>query len=228
MIFNKNWYVPFDDFFSHLPNNEEIEDFGKTTRITALKYLKNKRAVVDIGAHIGISVKHWAKEFETVYAFEPLKEHFDCLFKNTEYIENIRRYNYGLSNFEGTTRGAYRSLKNSGSFQIIDSGYIQPRNENKVRNFVDIEIKKLDSFDFEKIDLIKIDVEGWEYEVVQGAIETIKKHRPVLMIEILIDHPNKTLKSGYDSNKLFNLLKDLNYSEAAHIRPDDKIFTPNE
>lgn len=228
MIVINNWHVPFDDFFSHLPNEGRIQDFGKESRIEALKFVSKKRSVVDIGAHIGISVNHWSTEFTNVYAFEPLKEHYDCLIKNTETLNNIKYYNNGLGNFEGITQGAYRSLKNSGSFQIIDSGYIQPRNENKFRNFVDIEIKKLDSFAFENLDLIKIDVEGWEFEVVQGAIETIQKHKPVLMIEILVDNPNKTLKTGYDSNKLNDLLKDLNYKEVAHIIPDDKIFISNE
>jgi len=228
MIVVDKWYAPFEDFFSHLPGGERIENFGKESRLEALKFVLKKRSVIDIGAHIGISVNHWSTEFDSVYAFEPLKEHYDCLIKNTETLNNIKSYNYGLGNFEGTTKGAYRSLKNSGSFQIIDSNYVQPRNENKIRNLVDIEIKKLDSFEFENIDLIKIDVEGWEFEVIQGAIETIKKHKPVLMIEVLVDHPNKTLKTGYDSNKLNDLLKDLNYKESAHIIPDDKIFTPNE
>lgn len=228
MIFNKGWYVPFEDFFSHLPNDENIENFGKEARIEALKFCNQKRSMIDVGAHIGISVRHWSEEFDQIYAFEPLKEHFECLIKNTEDLQNLKTFNCAASNFEGINKGAYRSLKNSGSFQLIDENYVQPKAERKVRALVDIDVKKLDSFTFENVDLIKIDVEGWEYEVVEGAVETIKKHKPVLMIEILVDHPNKTLRSSYDFTKLNTLLKELNYKEAAHIKPDDKIFIPNE
>jgi FkbM family methyltransferase len=228
MICFNNWYVPFEDFFSNLPNNEKIENFGKEARTQALKFCSQRRSVVDIGAHIGISVRHWATEFENIYAFEPSKDHFNCLLKNTEDLKNLKSFNFALSNYNGSNKATYRSLKNSGSFQLIDANYIQPKNKKKIRKLIDVDVKKLDSFIFDSIDLIKIDVEGWEYEVIEGAVETLKKHRPVLMIETLVDHPNKTLKSDYDFNKLNNLLSILEYREVAHISPDDKVFVPNE
>ncbi len=228
MIFFKDWYIPFEDFFSHLPNNEKIENFGKESRAEALKFCSQKRSVVDIGAHIGISVRHWATEFKNVYAFEPSVDHFDCLSRNTEDLKNLKSFNFALSNYNGSSKATYRSLKNSGSFQLIDENYVQPKNEKKIRTLIDIDVKKLDSFTFDNIDLIKIDVEGWECEVIEGAMEIIKKHRPVLLIEVLVDHPNKTLKSNYDFNKLNNLLSALDYKEVAHIAPDDKVFVPNE
>jgi hypothetical protein len=46
-----------------------------------------------------------------------------------------------------------------------------------------IPMKTLDSFDFPNIDLIKIDVEGFEGEILKGAMETIERHKPVLVIE---------------------------------------------
>lgn len=228
MKFRKGWYIPFEDFFSQLPNDENIEDFGKEARLMALDFCKQKRSVIDVGAHIGISVNHWASNFNYVYAFEPLQDHYDCLLRNTSKLENLKTFCFAAGNFDGTTQGAYRSLKNSGSFQMLDENYTQPKAENKVRKLVDIYVRKLDSFTFDHVDLIKIDVEGWEYEVIEGAVETIKKHKPVLMIEVLEDHPNKTLRSSYDFSKINRILAELNYKEAAHIKPDDKIFIPNE
>jgi len=46
-----------------------------------------------------------------------------------------------------------------------------------------IPLKTLDSFDFSDIDMIKIDVEGFEEEILAGALKTIEKNKPVLVIE---------------------------------------------
>ena len=46
-------------------------------------------------------------------------------------------------------------------------------------------VRRLDSFTFEKIALIKIDVEGMELSVLNGALETIKQHRPYVLLEVL-------------------------------------------
>ena len=46
-----------------------------------------------------------------------------------------------------------------------------------------IPLKTLDSFNFSDVDLIKIDVEGYEQDILLGALETIEKNRPVLVIE---------------------------------------------
>lgn len=228
MIVVNNWHVPFEDFFSNLPGGIPIADFGLSAREEALKFVKSKDTVIDIGAHVGISVNHWAKEFINVIAFEPMIDHYQCLQKNIKNFNNIITHNCALGNFSGSTKGTYRSRKNSGSFQMIDSGYIQPRNESKIRNFVDIDVTTLDSYNFNNVDLIKIDVEGWEAEVLEGAQNTIKKNKPVLMIEILTDNPHKTLKTNYDYSRIFEILQKLNYKEVAHITPDDRIFIINE
>ena len=111
---------------------------------------------------------------------------------------------------------------------MIDEGYVQPKHKDKIRNLENINVIKLDSFNFSKVDLIKIDVEGREAEVLEGAVNTIKTHKPVLMIEVLVDNPHKTLKTNYNLEKFNDMIKHLNYREIKHIKPDDKIFISYE
>ena len=60
-----------------------------------------------------------------------------------------------------------------------------------------VQTKTIDSFDFPKMDFIKIDVEGWEEQVILGGLETIKKYNPKIYIEIW--------RKNYDSiSEIFN------------------------
>jgi len=216
-------YFPFTDFFKDYSNNNSIYTFGQQSRDTALQYVTKYDHVVDVGAHVGISVHHWAKHFNKVSAFEPMKDHFDCLKKNTEQLSNVEIYNTAVSDQEGLLYGSYRSTKNSGSFQLLDSSYKQP-NKKSPRQLYEISVKKLDSFNFDNLNLLKIDVEGWEFEVLKGAIETIKNHKPVLLVEFTGGESRKSLHR-YDVNEYNKLIDKLNYQAVATVE-SDTIYVP--
>ena len=216
-------YFPFADFFKDYAINNSIYTFGQKSRDSALKYVKECNQVVDIGAHVGISVHHWAKFFNKITAFEPMIDHFDCLQKNTENIKNLELYNIAVSDKEGKLFGSYRSTKNSGSFQLLDSNYKQP-NKKVPRKLYEIEVKPLDSFEFIDLNLLKIDVEGWEFEVLKGSINTIKKHKPVLLVEFTGGKSKKSLHT-YDINDYQMLISELNY-QAVETIESDTIYVP--
>lgn len=211
-------YLPFLDFFKNFSDRDSIHNFGKNSRDEALKYVKNFNHVVDIGAHVGISVIQWSSIFSKVTAFEPMIDHFNCLVKNTENLKNVICYNSAISNTDGSIYGAYRSTKNSGSFQLLDSNYSQP-NKKSPRKIYEISVKQLDSYNFENIDLLKVDVEGWELEVLKGSTETIKKHKPVLLIEFTGGSSSKSLHR-YDVNEYLNLIENLGYKKVSSIESD--------
>jgi hypothetical protein len=56
-------YFPFTDFFKDYSNNNSIYTFGQQSRDTALQYVTKYDHVVDVGAHVGISLHHCAKHF---------------------------------------------------------------------------------------------------------------------------------------------------------------------
>ena len=150
---------------------------------------KKGDAVIDIGAYYGDSAIWWAKEFESnVVAFEPLPEAFKELTENltlNHVKDKVVAYNVALGSGEKITGGKGKGTM----FNYADKEQT-------------LETKRLDDFKFKKVDIIKIDVEGFEYEVLQGAVDTIRRFHPKLILET----HSTVLRQKCDS-----LLKDLGY-----------------
>lgn len=218
----KSLKIPKDSFFENLDN---ILSFGKPSRDIALDHVSQKRTVIDIGAHVGISVIHWANQFNAVYAYEPMKEHYECLVENTKEFSNVTCFNFAISNKSSTSEAAYRTTKNSGSFQLLDESYKQPSKKSP-RTTYTVETKKLDEFTFENVDLIKIDVEGWELEVLLGAEKTILEHLPVLIVEFTGGNSKKSLHT-YDVNKYYDFINRIGYVPVGEY-DDDIIYVKEQ
>ena len=172
---------------------------------------KKNNVVVECGANVGElyhSLK--LKNIEFSYtAFEPDNEVFKCLELNVS--DNAKLHNIALSNsnevknFYLDTQGADSSLSKN--------------NSNKV---IKVETKKLDEFNFDYITLLKLEAEGTEPEVLEGATETLK------YIEyIAVDYgPERGLSNDstlvdvtnylYQNN--FTVIKDSKYRKAALFR----------
>ena len=131
---------------------------------------KKDDIVVDIGAYYGDSAIWWAKEFKAnVIAFEPLPEAYRELLENAKLNkveDKIKAYNVALGNGNDITGG-----KGKGTMFNYSS------NEKTINT------KKLDDFAFDRIDILKIDVEGFELEVLKGSEKTIKRLKPKIILE---------------------------------------------
>jgi FkbM family methyltransferase len=182
----------------------------------------NIRNAVDIGAHVGISVHQWAPLFEHVHAFEPMIDHFECLELNTSRFDNVTRHNCAMSNQSAMLKGAYRTMKNSGSFQLVDDEFVAVN--HKKAKIYDIPSQRLDDFELENVDLIKIDVEGWELDVLRGAKQTIQRCHPVMMIEYNQGggREHKSMHT-YDIREYFELIDELGYEQVGVVN-DDYIY----
>lgn len=215
-------FLPWPGFFDKYGDN--ILGFGKKSRDASLKYVTNFDGCVDIGAHVGISVLQWAPLFKQVTGFEPMVDHYDCLVKNTAHLDNVNVHNCAMSNESQMLKGAYRTMKNSGSFQLVDEAFVATN--HKKTKIYDIPSRRLDEFEFDSIGLIKIDVEGWEFEVLKGAKETIKKHRPVLMVEFTHGggRENKSMHS-YNVDEYYAFIDELGYKQVAEV-DGDTIYAP--
>lgn len=135
----------------------------------ALQHVKHKRCAIDIGMHVGLWSMHLARVFKTVIGFEPAAEHVECLRLNMNGFNNYQLHQCALGNRTGSV-GLKFFDGSSGSTQIDDAGQ-------------GIQMCKLDDFKFDAVDFIKIDVEMYEYFVVEGGKQTIKKHKPTIIIE---------------------------------------------
>ena len=151
-------------------------DFDQNVLPVLLPFIKEGDVVIDVGANIGAYTKAFiekAGDSGFIYCFEPNKEAFECLQYNIRN-ENSHLFNVAL----GSTGGKVRVLSDSEHPNNIGMNFCDAVNSG------DINLMTLDKFELEKCDFIKIDVEGWELEVLIGANNTIDKYKPNLYIEI--------------------------------------------
>lgn len=181
--------------------------------------LKNTN-IIDIGANLGAHTLIFAEmvdEFGKVYAFEPQRIVYYQLCANiiSNGFNNIYAFNVALSDDNGVTnieRVNYfdDNIMNIGNTHIVDSDGDK------------IEKRTLDSYFFENVSIIKIDVQGYENFVLNGALETIKKNNPIFIIEI----EDEQLEI-YNKNKndIFDFFKKHKYI-LNHVYLHDYIAIP--
>lgn len=143
-------------------------------------YLKNKD-IIDAGAFTGDTSLPLSKiTSKKVYAFEPFKESFSLMGKNISdnNISNIKAENMSLGNLNGQ-RTLFLANDN---YQGISSKIHNKNSEELV-----VEERTVDSYVEEHnldVGLITVDIEGAEQDLLNGAIETITKQKPLLFISI--------------------------------------------
>lgn len=161
-----------------LPDGEtHIQDYFKAIKVnayqplhqqTAVKHCSQFRTAIDIGAHVGLWSRGLTEKFGKVICFEPCDEFADILIKNAPNVHAIHRCALGWR--EGQV-AMNITPENTGSTHV-DRGKVGL-----------IPMRPLDSFEIPNVDFIKIDVEGYELDVIKGAMETLKNNDPVLIVE---------------------------------------------
>tara|TARA_R110000824_G_scaffold47418_1_gene135096 strand:- start:3240 stop:3902 length:663 start_codon:yes stop_codon:yes gene_type:complete len=147
----------------------------------AASLCSGRRTFVDVGACYGLITKQMASVAERVMAFEPNREIFACLQKNTEDLPNVELSNCGLSNEQAQRR--LLLYGNDGRSTYRDVPVLTLLQHRKTFRLQDTKTITLDSLNLEDVDLIKMDVEGYEKEVVQGSLRTIARCEPVIIAE---------------------------------------------
>ena len=148
-----------------------VTNYQKNKLDIALGFVKNFTTAIDGGAHYGIMSYNLNSKFSKIYAFEvdiPVRE---CLKKNVEkfQLDNVVVCDCGLSDKEELV--ALNYLKNTFGTYI-----------NKEVSGTNI-CKTLDSFELTEVGFIKLDCEGYEPYILKGAEQTIKKYKPVILME---------------------------------------------
>ena len=136
----------------------------------ALEYVKEYGGIaVDIGSNVGFWAWHLAAKFPFVHCFEPISLHNECMRMNTRGINNIKIYEEALSDKEGELNFAVYP-GDCGKTQVSESG-------------VKAKCKTLDSYNLKHISFLKVDCEGWELPILQGAEKTLIESKPVIVVE---------------------------------------------
>lgn len=135
----------------------------------------SKDTIIDIGAHTGDWALYCSKihKVREINAFEPLSENIEWAKKilDLNLCSNVNLFAYGISDIESQSEMVYIGNQLS----LGDSDISQGKKEI-------ISFKTLDSLNLDG-SILKIDVEGYEVKVLHGALKTIRKNRPKIIVE---------------------------------------------
>ena len=163
---------------------------------------KSEIVIFDIGAHIGESSKKYCKLFRNakIYAFEPSPDSYKVL--DTLNFENLKTYNFGFSNNKSMENFSVNQKSDTNSLLSFSENANKVWEINYLNNLKTIicEFNTIDNFCFEEklnlIDFMKLDVQGAEYLVLEGAHNTLlNKKIKLIQLEVIICLTYKSQKS---------------------------------
>ena len=132
---------------------------------------------LDIGANHGVYAYALARIASAVHCFEPLPA---CsAYIEAAAIEKVQVHNCALSDRAGRMR-LYVPLAGARAVHTRAS-LEKPAGACEI---LDVDVRTVDSFAMPRVDFIKIDVEGAEAATLRGAVDTLERHRPALLVEI--------------------------------------------
>lgn len=185
-----------------------------------LNLIPENTSVLDIGANIGIMTVHLARSVKgvTVYSFEPMANNITTFKRIVNYfkLNNIQLFEVALGNTEGEVEmvmPVISSVRMQGLSHVLHSSIT----ENNEGERCKVPLKMLDNIEVllkapQRISAIKIDVENFEYFVLEGAKILLNKNKPVVYAE-LWENENR--------EKCFDLFHQLNYT--TFIVQDNKL-----
>lgn len=233
-IGRKMWVWDSDSFYTQ---RLQAGPYQKQNLLHLRKLCPNPRTVLDIGMNIGMNTWEYATFADTVHGFEPVPETYKVAvdniamnkneyrkdvgwwpegesFSSLEITGDIHTHNIALGPEGGPSKiemhikkndGHNRVANDNGDFKTV-SGKDIKRNEGYAR--VEIDQRTLDSYAFEDVDIIKIDTEGYELLILEGASDTIARNRPIVQIECVEIQPRAF---GRTIQELFDYFNDRDY-----------------
>lgn len=184
--------------------------------------LRESMTVVDIGANLGYYTLIASAHVQRVIAFEPERENATLLLRTLTQNgrSNVTLIQKGLGEKEETLSLAIHP-DNKGKHTLL------PIDEKGVTN-VDIPVTTLDAaletLGTSKVDLIKMDIEGWEAKALRGAAKTLQASHPIIMFEY---GPERIRVAGDDPLLMLNELKEEGYTLFV-INEDHGALSPLE
>jgi len=217
------FYLPmatFDILQQEIAYNASFHELDELKLLK--KYLPPKPIIIDAGANIGNHSIFFAKicDAEKVFAFEPQKN-----------IARICKINIDLNAADDQIVLVNAALgENCGrcalvGYEIDNPGGTVFKYESDQGKY---DVVTVDSLQLEKVDFIKIDVEGCQLEVLKGAVRTIEHCHPVIFVE-MNESAQKHTEDFYDHDHevthVRKLLSELGYVETEKMGLNDFVFT---
>jgi FkbM family methyltransferase len=215
-------YAAKGDIAEIIYKNEVLIKFKKSFEYSTLKLfstiLKQGDVIIDVGANSGLYSIFYSKlvgDEGKVHAFEPDSVTFSLLNENLKLnnCNNVVTHNFALSNKESRIEMISfihddLKLQSGDSFKYIKEVAVDKINagNNAMNAFKLDDLEEFNSAS--RIDFIKIDVEGAELLVLQGSINTILKHKPIIILELSGEW---TKRFNYKPYQILIFLNELGY-----------------
>lgn len=167
----------------------------------AIKRCRLKRTVVQAGGNIGLWPKRLAQSFRRVLSFEPEPISRACLVKNVPPQVEVR------AEALGDQAGVCDVQRSSLGSHFVMSGRTVP-------------IVTVDSLELADLDLLQLDIEGYEWHALMGAAETVRRCHPLIQVEIR-GFTEKYDKSDAD---VCGLLTTFGYQPVSHQPGNDVVW----
>lgn len=151
---------------------------------------KPRTCLLDIGANIGWNSLMFS-DYGPVHAFEPLFHTVVQQNIDQNHVP-VEVHPCALGSENGTSQIYIQTLRENGMCNY--GGTTMHPHEHHAREGIEIDVKKLDDIPVGPVSVMKIDVERHELEVLKGAIETIKKYKPAIYIEILDSDQDRPIR----------------------------------
>lgn len=167
-----------------LQDDEEAAYFAKSNGAPeaalidwATQFIDSDETFIDVGAHVGSWAQHFAQRCKQVHAFEPQRSTYERMREGVRFagLSNVVSHNvalgaHGEANLHVAKWGGWSTLRHRAEIGT-------PIGVERVQ------CAQLDDYTFDNIGVIKIDAEGFEIDILRGAAETLRVHRPTLLLE---------------------------------------------
>lgn len=173
-----------------------------------LKEVFAQGTALDIGANIGNHTLFFEQRFSRVHAFEPHPTTVELLRLNTQWADHVSVHAHGL----GDARGQFDLIEHAAN---LGGSSIRIGDTTGAHQMLPIVVERLDdlALDFQSLCFIKIDVEGFEAQVLRGGKATLEEHQPLVVLE---QHESEFTEGSTES---IRFLASLGYRFCWHQEP---------
>ena len=207
---HSGWQFP--DFETHLPRmlKKSVDkglpaEYQIAVRQRSIELCARRDVALDIGANVGLWSRDLVKSFGRVIAFEPVALFRECLERNVTGTNfEVRPIALG----DQDTMGTMIITEDNSGHSHLDPNTMGAGN---------VQVVRLDNLNLHDINYIKIDCEGYEYRILQGAEQTIRRCRPVVVIE---QKPHDAYSKQYGQFAAVGLLKEWGMVKLDQVRDD--------
>jgi FkbM family methyltransferase len=186
------------------------DDMGSENFLAEYMLPDHGKCFVDVGANVGGWTFIVAKKGFDVHAFEPGPKAFAILKARAKKYPNVHPYPYALGDEDKTTRLGFAAFDSGG---IVGEAVDLPGGGT-----VSIALRRLDSLHLPEVGVLKIDTEGFEIPILQGAKQTIQRCKPRLIIEVHCQTGKAAQTFEQEKQRIEKILSSLGYCWTVHYR----------